>query len=350
MKYLSVCSGMEAATVAWHHMGWTPVGFSEIEPFPSAILKHRFPNVPNYGDLTKHAEWPIEQGAVDLLVGGTPCQSYSIAGKREGLDDPRGKLALAFAGLAERIRPKWILWENVPGVLSSGGGFDFAAFQDSLVKVGYQLAWRVLDARYFGTPQRRKRVFLVGYLGNWRPAAAVLFESDCLRGDSEEGGASKKEHTARAKDGVEGRCGERIFGSYSDANTAFSLETTSHDWSRSDQLTMIMKPVAFQPGNIRRQGGSNPSEDSFPTLSTDSGDQNPHIAIPPRTIRRLTPVECERLQGFPDNWSRIPWKGKPEDQCPDGPRYKACGNSMAVPVMAFIGKRIAEVEAKGHQS
>jgi DNA (cytosine-5)-methyltransferase 1 len=346
MKYLSVCSGMEAATVAWHHMGWTPVGFSEIEPFPSAILKHRFPNVPNYGDLTKHDEWPIEQGAIDLLVGGTPCQSYSIAGKREGLDDPRGKLALAFAGLAERIRPKWILWENVPGVLSSGGGFDFAAFQDSLVKVGYQLAWRVLDARHFGTPQRRKRVFLVGYLGNWRPAAAVLFESDCLRGDSEEGGASKKEHTARAKDGVEGRCGERIFGSYSDANTAFALETTSHDWSRSDQLTMIMKPVAFQPGNIRRQGGSNPSEDSFPTLSTDSGDQNPHIAIPPRTIRRLTPVECERLQGFPDNWSRIPYKGKSEEDCGDAPRYCAIGNSMAVPVMRWIGERINFIHGK----
>jgi DNA (cytosine-5)-methyltransferase 1 len=314
MKYLSVCSGMEAATVAWHHMGWTPVGFSEIEPFPSAILKHRFPNVPNYGDLTKHAEWPLSTGDVDLLCGGTPCQSFSIGGKRGGMDDFRGKLALAFAELAGRLRPRWIVWENVSGVLSSGGGLDFAAFQRSLVDLGYCCAWRQLDCNGFGLPQRRKRVFLVGYLGDWRPPAAVLFERGMLQGNPRK---------------VEGQ-GQEYAGS-SDENIGTGSEQS---------------PVAFQPGNLRRQAGANPSYDFFPTVSTDSGDQNAHVAIPPSTVRRLSVVEVERLMGFPDNWSRIPYKGKPEEECSDSPRYHACGNSMAVPVMRWIGERINFIHGK----
>ena len=185
IKYLSVCSGMEAATVAWHHMGWTPVGFSEIEPFPSQILKHHYPTIPNYGDLTKFKEWPIQRGAIDLLVGGTPCQAFSVAGLRKGLDDPRGNLALTFLALADHLRPKYILWENVPGVLSSSGGRDFGSFLGALVELGYGFAWRVCDAQYFGVPQRRKRVFLLAIegAGNWRIASEILFERKSLCGD-----------------------------------------------------------------------------------------------------------------------------------------------------------------------
>ena len=195
MKYLSVCSGMEAASVAWHPLGFTPVGFSEIEPFPSAILKHRFPNTTNYGDLTQYKQWPIEPGSVDLLVAGTPCQAFSVAGLRQGLADPRGNLCLTFLGLADKVKPKWILWENVPGVLSSNGGRDFASFLTALGQLGYGWAYRVLDAQYFGVPQRRRRVFVVACLGDWESAAKVLFESDCLSRDTKKG-TSKRKGTA----------------------------------------------------------------------------------------------------------------------------------------------------------
>jgi hypothetical protein len=137
IRYLSVCSGMEAASVAWEPLGFKAVGFSEIEPFPCAILKHRFPNTPNYGSLTEYQSWPIEQGSVDLLVGGTPCQSFSVAGLRKGLEDPRGNLALTFLGLADKLRPRWIVWENVPGVLSSNGGRDLGSFLGALGQLGY---------------------------------------------------------------------------------------------------------------------------------------------------------------------------------------------------------------------
>ena len=164
MRYLSVCSGIEAASVAWHPLGWEPVGFSEIEPFPCAVLAHRFPNVKNYGDMTKHKEWNIEPGTVELLVGGTPCQAFSVAGLRRGLEDPRGNLMLTFGAIANHLRPTWIVWENVPGVLSSDGGRDFGTFLGMLGELGYGFAYRVLDAQYFGVAQRRRRVFLVGYL------------------------------------------------------------------------------------------------------------------------------------------------------------------------------------------
>lgn len=180
MRYGSVCSGIEAATAAWHHMGWEPAFFSEIEKFPRAVLEHRYPEVPLHGDFTT-----IEQnqyGKIDLLVGGTPCQSFSVAGLRGGLDDDRGNLALEFCRLAQREQPRWIVWENVPGVLSSGGGRDFGSILGALEDLGYGLAYRVLDAQYFGVAQRRRRVFVVGYLGDWRPAAAVLFERNSMSG------------------------------------------------------------------------------------------------------------------------------------------------------------------------
>jgi DNA (cytosine-5)-methyltransferase 1 len=182
MTYLSVCSGIEAASVAWHPLGWCAVAFSEIELFPCAVLAHHYPDVPNLGDMTKYKEWPIERGSVDLLVGGTPCQSFSVAGLRKGLDDPRGNLMLVYLAIARQFAPRWVVWENVPGVLSSHGGRDFGTFLGGLAECGYGFAYRVLDAQFFGVPQRRRRVFVVGYLGDWRPTAAVLFERESLRG------------------------------------------------------------------------------------------------------------------------------------------------------------------------
>jgi DNA (cytosine-5)-methyltransferase 1 len=178
MRYLSVCAGIEAATVAWHDLGWQAAAFSEIEPFPSAVLKHHYPDVPNVGDMTKFKEWDI--GTINLLVGGTPCQSFSVAGLRKGLDDPRGNLMLTYLAIAAKHRPRWLVWENVPGVLSSNGGKDFATFLGALGELGYGFAYRVLDAQYFGVAQRRRRVFVVGCLGDWRSAAAVLFERESL--------------------------------------------------------------------------------------------------------------------------------------------------------------------------
>lgn len=319
MKYLSVCSGIEAASVAWELLGWRAVGYSEIEPFPSAVLAHRFPDVPNLGDMTNYGEWKDE--TIDILVGGTPCQSFSNAGMRRGMDDSRGQLAFAFSGIVEKYRPRWIVWENVPGVLSSGGGRDFGSFIQSLVKLGYGLSWRVLDAQYFGLAQRRKRVFVVGYLGDWRHSTAVLFESKGLCGHFEKG--RKKEQGTPKDSGLDLEteclsCGVMwepdggleccpMCGASQGycPDKAATLETTANDYSRADGFCMIVKK---------------------------------------NTARRLTPRECERLQGFPDDWTLIPWRGKQPDQCPDGPRYKAIGNSMAVPVMRWIGQRIQMVE------
>ncbi|MBA3753970.1 MAG: DNA cytosine methyltransferase [Nitrospira sp.] len=187
MRYASVCSGIEAASVAWTPLGWEAAFFAEIEKFPSAVLAHHYPDVPNYGDITKFKDWP--DAAFDVLVGGTPCQSFSVAGLRKGLDDPRGNLALVYLAIADRYRPRWLVWENVPGVLSSSGGRDFGAFLGGLAELGYGWAYRVLDAQFVRTrshpravPQRRRRVFVVGYLGDWRRAAAVLFKPESMSG------------------------------------------------------------------------------------------------------------------------------------------------------------------------
>ena len=191
MRYLSVCSGIEAATVAWHPLHWEPAAFSEIDAFPRAVLQHHYPDVPIHGDFTTiRAD---QYGPVDLLVGGTPCQSFSVAGLRLGLDDPRGNLALGFIQLAQRTQPRWILWENVPGVLSANGGRDFGAILGAMAELGYSFAYRVLDAQYFGVPQRRRRVFLVGHSsGDWRRPAAVLFEPQGVHRNSQAGSQERQ--------------------------------------------------------------------------------------------------------------------------------------------------------------
>ena len=187
-------------------MGWHPVGFSEIEAFPSAVLAHHYPDVQNYGDMTNYKAWPINE-SIGLLVGGTPCQSFSVAGLRKGLDDPRGNLALIYCGLLDHFRPNWFVWENVPGVLSSNSGRDFGAFLGAVAELGYGFSYRVLDAQYYGVPQRRRRVFVVGHLGDWRVAAAVLFERQSLSGHPAPSRDARKETTGGTGDGI--KCGSR---------------------------------------------------------------------------------------------------------------------------------------------
>lgn len=427
MKYLSVCSGIEAASVAWHPLGWQPVGFSEIEPFPSAVLKHHFPTIPNYGNLTEYKQWPIESGTADLLVGGCPCQAFSVAGLRKGMEDPRGNLTLTFLGLVDKLKPRWIVYENVPGLLSCNGGNDFAAFVGALGELGYGWAYRVLDAQFVGrcemhsqgrgwdaVPQRRRRVFVVASLAGWQLAAKVLFESDSLRRNSKKGKTKGEGTTASVEDGIgkstwwdgcqvsqtidavvakqqtmpdknrfpailepividRASFNQGINAKYDPhiektetmdtiissgphavlygSNQSDGRVTGPHDiaptvisrYGTGGGNTPLIKPMAFQPGNLSRVAGASPSDKVFPTLTKDSGDQSPHIATS-MAVRRLTPMECERLQGFPDNWTQIPWKGKAAEDCPDSPRYKACGNSMAVNCMRWIGSRIDAVE------
>jgi DNA (cytosine-5)-methyltransferase 1 len=529
--YGSVCSGIEAATVAWHPLGWKPSFFSEIEKFPRQVLTHHYPSTPLHGDFTTIQT--NDYNPIDLLVGGTPCQAFSVAGLRKGLDDPRGNLTLSFLGLAERLRPKWIVWENVPGVLSIDGGRAFGSFLGGMAQLGYGFAYRVLDAQYFGVPQRRRRVFVVGYFGDYRRAASVLFERECLRRHTAPFGKKRKSASTftqasigeyggssvgsplRASGGDCGGGSESVAVSfkanmsypatYQDgiaptleamnqqaiaysadvaptldkgipgrgagslnagdghliatpftiapgvgenrdqvhasipAPTAKTLSTVQsleahqggtgvvtimgsiaktltahpqrldadienfavvqptephaialaentigrqpHNGGNGDGFTeggpmytlntSGVHAIAFEPGKLKRLGeGIN--GDIVGTLRASGSDNRPAVAVDAYNqsigdvsqalrsgansiehtggvidkrnliaVRRLTPTECERLQGFPDGYTDIKFGGK---QTPDGPRYKALGNSMAVPVMAWIGRRIQIME------
>jgi len=391
VRYLSVCSGIEAATVAWHPLGWEAAAFAEIEAFPAAVLAHHYPAVPNYGDMTKHKEWDL--GAIDLLVGGTPCQSFSVAGLRKGLDDPRGNLMLTYLAIADQRRPRWLVWENVPGVLSSNGGKDFGTFLGALAELGYGFAYRVLDAQFFGVAQRRRRVFVVGYLGDWRPAAAVLFEFEGLRRDTapsrEAGQKVAGTFTARVNSGGWGSDVDLAASEYMQPyQVANCLTQRMHKGMNSDcneGQTPVLAPIAYALDSLAsnsmksanpasgcnevyvskaldtsrgldpscNQGGMAVAHPVAPTLtasndpsrspqSTEITNQVAAVHAASMAVRRLTPVECERLQGFPDEYTNIPWRKQPT--APDGPRYKALGNSMAVPVMHWIGRRISVYE------
>ncbi len=546
MRYLSVCSGIEAASVAWHHLGWTPVGFSEIEPFPAAVLAHRFPNVPNFGDMTKYEQWPLQSGSIDLLVGGTPCQSFSVAGLRKGLEDPRGNLMLTYLAIAARLRPRWIVWENVPGVLSSNGGRDFGTFLGALGELGYGFAYRVLDAQYVrvgrwprAVPQRRRRVFVVGRLlergtGDGAAAAEVLALEEGLRRYLEAQSKKGKSSTSDAEGGSRGGCnvsgtiaarfgqsrnnheecvvqptagtlgnrglrshteldghgayipvaqpvpydlfqitapvnrqnrkpgdpchtlardnaahaaiaiqgnlvgretggpqgvgastdgamytltkadthavafqlaGDRSDPTVSVSDAAFCLPANSMS-DRGQAVAIgtdcyngaitgdvaatmgtpgssvnasgptVMQAVAFKPGQSASAHSIGAQEGVACTLEAGGGGNNKQAVafdwqsggdsrgLDPKdtaqlqrcqtpavhhamTVRRLSAEECEALQGFSRGWTRIPWRGKPAEECPDGPRYKALGNSMACNCMAWIGERIAAYEQRG---
>ena len=389
MRFGSVCSGIEAASVAWSSLGWSAAWFAEIAPFPSKVLAHRHPQVPNVGSLVGlAARLTGAHRGIDLLVGGTPCQSFSVAGLRGGLTDDRGNLALEFCRLADALRPRWVLWENVPGVLSSGKGRDFGAIVGALVELGYGVAWRVLDARYAGVPQRRRRVFLVASARGAAAAGAVLFEPEGVRRDSPPRSEAREDVAGTLGGGP----GGRGWSSDTDRMTfvpehARCLTTSAQ---RIDTETETFVATCFDPTQVTsRTNRSNCSGDS---AALAAKGRPPHIAFNARQdpvsgpisgpidtdpstwavcvtgeathalravgadasedgtgrgtpitatatrVRRLTPTECERLQGFPDGYTAIPG-------AKDGPRYAALGNSMAVPVMAWIGKRIALVDS-----
>jgi DNA (cytosine-5)-methyltransferase 1 len=521
LRYGSACSGIEAASEAWRHLGWEPVFFSEIEAFPRAVLAERWPGVPIHGDFTTIREGDYEP--IDLLVCGTPCQDFSVAGLRAGLAGERGFLTIEFVRLAERLRPRWLVWENVPGVLSSDDGRAFGLFLGALGECGYGTAWRVLDAQHFGVPQRRRRVFVVGYLGDWRPPAAVLFERESLRGDTAPRRAAGEGTTATATGGAPSGFNNTGQGWWNDADVATTLRDMSAG-SASKEATLVANPLgakagwrgdldndndtyvthtlraegfdasedgagrgvpltlAFDPRqighpanhsnpkpgdpchplrgvanaepavltlairgrgdshdleyrqdgianailtpnggragigvgavavpiqsvqsvrekkqngigigadgdemftltkrdqhavafhqNVRSEvritevmgalntGGGKPGQ-GYPAVAfrtNQTGAQGPVHSVeltdtlaqdhPPAvgsgmSVRRLTPVECERLQGFPDDYTLITYRKKP---AADGPRYRALGNSMAVPCMKWLGERIAMVE------
>ena len=476
MKYLSVCSGIEAASAAWHDI-FTPLAFCEFEAFPSAVLAHHYPTVPNMGDLTKWREWSHDLLAdADILVGGTPCQAFSVAGLRNSLDDARGNLSLEFVRLADAIDdvrlaagkpPSVILWENVPGVLSvkdNAFGCFLAAlagedtplvptggrWTDAGVVIGPEraVAWRILDAQYFGLAQRRRRVFVVASAREGFDPAAVLLELEGVRRDTAPSREAREiaptipsRSTAGGGLGTDFDCDGgviRAFAGTVESDIAATIQTTCHDYSRADGCNMVahtlkgegfdasedgtgrgtpLVPVlsndpahaicaneqrtytnegsmfqlrnvvaqhtayafqpriarngrgdmgeivnalnaqsgetgkgdaapcvalSFKPGQSEAAGGTFVTEEFTPTLQAQN---NGSTAVPAvmqhMAVRRLTPVECERLQGFPDNYTLIPWRNKPAADCPDGPRYKALGNSMAVPCMRWIGQRIA---------
>ncbi|MES2995868.1 MAG: DNA cytosine methyltransferase [Verrucomicrobiota bacterium] len=317
-SFLSVCSGIEAASVAWEPLGGKAVGFAEIEKFPSAVLAHHWPDVLNLGDMTKHNDWPASLRP-DLIVGGTPCQAFSVAGLRKGLEDPSGNLTLVFLGILAQFRPRWVVWENVPGVLSDKTG-AFGAFLGGLGELGYGFAYRILDAQHFGVPQRRRRVFVVANLGSWQRAGAVLFEPESLRGDHpprrEAGQGIAPTLSARTKGGGGlGTLRAREQDSHENLAVAYRTSGNCGAWETGDKTDAL-------------------------TTATDPFN---HVLRTTAAVRRLTPRECERLQGFPDDHTLIPWRGKMGS---DGPRYKALGNSMAVPVMRWIGERISQMNAK----
>ena len=430
LRYLSVCSGIEAATVAWHPLGFESAGFSEIDPFARAVLAHHYPTVPLHGDFTTLTE--NDYGAIDLLVGGTPCQSFSIAGLRKGFADDRGNLALGFIRLAQSAKPRWVVWENVPGVLSIDGGRTFGTFLGALAECGYGFAYRILDAQYFGVPQRRRRVFVIGYLGDWRPATAVLFERESLQRDITPSRETRQEvagtfknrassggwgadvdlassgymrpiaktlmsrynkHDAELETYVVDDSSPRAYNvTYCDANGKRKDRPNGGMYvSETDQSKTVTAGgdrstyIAFEPGSIARNAGPRHLTETCSTLRADMGDNQPAILYPldlrnalrdpdkmdnvnrqgcgigengapsptlsaaytPRVIslmavRRLTPRECERLQGFPDDYTLIPYRGKP---AADGPRYKALGNSMHTGTMRWLGQRIQQVNS-----
>ena len=446
MRFGSVCSGIEAASVAWEVLGWSAAWFAEIEPFPSAVLAHRFPDVMNVGDMTNIA-YLVKNGfieAPDVLVGGTPCQAFSVAGQRASLDDDRGQLSLEYCRILDAIdevknNECVAVWENVPGVLStkdnafgcflgelSGAGGELFPTGTKWANSGYiigpkrQVAWRVLDAQFFGVAQRRRRVFVIASARKGFDPSEILFEFEGVRRDSPPS-RSPREDTAR---GTQKGFAESSFGNFrptvTDGGTlkqsggnlgggsetlivgtldtqcgyekaAFQSVMSGHIVVHATQDPILNNNLAFplgrnsgqengvyalQGNTIGRQAhnggnGLGASLEISPTLTTADrhgvaysviGDVTPKVGenvcmtlraqggggiVPPSVkpppvgvVRRLTPIECERLQGFPDDWTKIPYKGKSSGECPDGPRYAACGNSMAVPVMRWLGSRI----------
>lgn len=502
ISYGSVCSGIEAATIAWHPLGWRAAWYAEIEPFPCAVLAHHYPDTPNHGDMTRLAALVLSGKiqAPDVLVGGTPCQAFSVAGMREGLADPRGALTIKYVELLDAIdhvRTKrgdpeaTCVWENVPGVLSDKGN-AFGCFLGALVGESEELqppggkwkdagcvygprrtvAWRILDAQYFGLAQRRRRVFVVASARAGFDPLEVLFEREGVRRDTPPRRGQGQDVActldARAEGGgfpgTDGATGghvvappawPRAFGGgancqHTEVATALSAHPGGTRMDAETETFVVSAPLTTNPygdhesresllvvaGTLQANGkaaGSATQQDAESgmlvvhgtqdpciladqafALGRNSGQENAVLAFAensrseirleggtghvsgtlsggggkpgqgmpciassckdhgadagelaptlramghsgshpnsggqvavqgPSGVRRLTPRECERLQGFPDDYTLIPYRGKPINDCPDGPRYKAIGNSKAVPVVRWIGQRLQQ--------
>ena len=480
MKYLSLFSGIEAATVGWHHLGWECVGVSEIDPFACEVLKQRLPNIQNLGDISKISkehlnEIKTKNGTIDIVVGGSPCQSFSIAGLRKGLEDPRGNLMLEYIRVVSTIRPTYFVWENVPGVLSSNQGRDFGTLLQAMEKLGYNMCWRTLDSKNFGVPQRRRRVFLIGSTRNGKHPFKILFEPKSLQRNHTKSKETRKDNTTKttastqehdriillnpaqpnnppkathhapsliARMGTGGNqvplivqpnatMGEKVtvadetfahssYSNYAQSNIGGTLKANGgdclggetlvteksigkHDKKQSvimlqnnqndagileDAKTSYTLTAAMGEGgghvpmivfpNLQKNTGTLMASDAEYKLdhqtvvseklivekqyastlcardskgvASDSFGHNYQQLVNTKTkVRRLTPIECERLQGFPDNWTQISWKGKEPKNCPVSHRYKCLGNSMTTNVMRWIGERIAGVPTTIYQ-
>lgn len=448
ITYGSVCSGIEAATVAWEPLRWQASWYAEIEPFPCAVLAYHYPETPNQGDMTRLAARVLSGKipAPEVLVGGTPCQAFSVAGMREGLADPRGALTIKYVELLDAIdhvrtkrgEPEAVCtWENVPGVLSDKGN-AFGCFLGALVGESEELqppggkwkdagcvygptrtvAWRVLDAQYFGLAQRRRRVFVVASARAGFDPLEVLFEREGVRRDTpprrgegqgvtgtitsslgKNGGipagndckpcslvfggnnTSGPIDVAPARNACASASGRMDFES-----EAFVVHGTQDPCILDDQafalgrnsgqdnalLAFSCKDHGADAGHLAPtlramgHGASHPNVggqvavcitgeithtlkgEGFDASEDGTGRGQPMVQGG-AGVRRLTPRECEWLQGFPGDHTRIPYRGKPADECPDGPRYKAIGNSKAVFVVRWIGRRIQQQLDLTHQ-
>lgn len=436
LTYGSVCSGIEAASIAWEPLNMKPEWFSEIEPFPCAVLNHHWPEVKNLGDMTTITD-KLKAGEVtapDVLVGGTPCQAFSVAGLRGGLSDERGQLTLSFVELADCIdeirknegkEPAIIVWENVPGVLSSKdnafGCFlaGLAGESEELKSAGGKwsnagvvsgpqrtISWRILNAQYFGVPQRRRRVFVVATARKDISVAEILFERESLSGGIKSCSEEKQTVAALTANGVgatgaddnQALAGHLIidpelspteiillggehpnaaigmgisptltsamgmgggyipivsratdvisFNPQAGGKTSSTLGASSEtvgclQASQQPAIALAGNTIGRKPENGGNGNGYNESDISYTLTKVDR-----HGVSVNNIVRRLTPVECERLQGFPDNHTKVSFKDKSIDDCPDGHRYRALGNSMAVPVMRWIGERICNAVAQ----
>lgn len=455
MRYVSLFSGIEAATVAWGGLGWEPMCFAEVEPFPCEVLRKHYPGVPNLGDVTK-VDWRgfrNANGRPDLLVGGSPCQSFSIAGGRESLDG-ESRLMFEWLRAVDELRPRWVVWENVPGALSAKGlegerGGAFGCLLRELAQYGYGVCWRVLDAQFFGVAQRRRRVFLVGCLGDLGSAAEVLLEPHCVSGDSQSSREKREALAGTARSGSESaswtlklrHTGSDTRGggtgplvqedvsatlATSQDQTLFAISTAHSKGNGSNvsvegvaytldlansnavafaqnsrdevryqgdgtlsgslaanegvkQRTYVVQPVCMSSDSSKAAVDENLSGTlhvggAAPMVSCMS-DTQAHASVDDEccgtltsrmfkdapvvgglVVRRLTPTECERLQGFPDGYTDIHikcakakgggYRATEVGETPDTPRYKALGNSMAVPCMRWIGERIQEREQR----
>ncbi len=386
MNYISLFSGIEAASVGWAPLGWKPVAYAEIDPFCCAVLQHHYPTVPNVGDMTA-VNWQAYDGQVDVVVGGPPCQAFSVAGQRQSLEDPRGNLLFTYLRALNAIDPLWSLTENVPGLLSTRDN-AFGIFLAGLVGADAPLvpargqrwtdagvvtgprrtaAWRILDAQWFGVPQRRRRVFILAIRGarNWRAPAALLSLTDSVQGHPTPRRAERQDVAAcltgrldrvRRQDAANlvayrtsPNCGAWETGDRIDALTTATDRTAHLIFSSTGQGYW---DDAATVGTLRAREQESHEHlvlrDVAPCLTQNYGkqpdnsntSQGPCVVAEGTLLRRLTPREAEKLMGLPCDYTLVPYRGK---SAKDGQRYKSIGNSFAVPIIHWIGERIAQV-------